>query len=518
MFTRHARLITIVLAVAVLVVLGGSTVLAQGPSFPTPVPPTKAPATQPTSAAPKVAPTVAPAAPGTKSGPAITVPTVKPAQPAAQPRTGAKVVPAPGGPFASAFRVQNLGTATASCSYIFYDAAGAAQYTSTATSVNVGDSMFVYTPSLSSSTFVAGQYSGVVSCDQQVAAIVNFSQPLSVGANSSGDNYAGITTPTTTWYAPALYNNYYNFYTNIVVQNATGSAVNVHLDIFPPGSSTAVYTADNNNVPGYASTTFDQSGLSQLATNVSYSAKITATGNVAPIVNIYGQGPYAWELYSYNPLAAGSTTVYAPVILNNFYGYNSAMSIQNIGTGTATVHVVYGTGQTFDGTIAAGSSTSLYTPASGVPAGTATGATITSTGGTPQPLVVLVNQSNSVGRAASYTGFAAGAKTVRLPIAFRRYFAFNSATQCQNVGANPTKMTISYGGVSGSFTTPSNVAVGATYQFYQGGDPLLVDGWSGSATVTAAENIVCVVNEDQNEGSAATTYMDQFYSYDGIGQ
>src|SRR5512143_2586116 len=107
MFTRHTRLITIVLAVALLVVLGGSTVLAQGPTLPTPVPPGKGPAPQPTTAAPKVAPVA----------PAITVPTVKPAQPAAQPKTaaGTNSVPGPMSPWVSAFRVQNLGTAATQC-------------------------------------------------------------------------------------------------------------------------------------------------------------------------------------------------------------------------------------------------------------------------------------------------------------------------------------------------------------------------------------------------------------------
>lgn len=510
--SNRIRLVTVaLLVVAALLVLGGSTVLAQGPNFPTPVPQQKPPAGQPPA---QVAPKAQPVAP-------VIVPTIvpKPAAPAVKPnastRSGAKVVPAPGSGFVSAFRVQNLGTATASCQYIFYDSAGSQAYASAPTSIAAGGSTLVYTPSLSG--LAAGQFSGVVSCDQPVAAIVNFAQPATVGPNSSADNYAGIVTQATTWYAPALYNNYYNFYTNMVVQNASASPVNIHVDIFPPGSSTAIATDDATNVPAYASVSFDQSTKPALQTNVSYSAKITATGNVAPIVNIYGLGPYAWELYSYNPSPSGSTTIYTPVILNNFYGYNSAISIQNIGTATATVHVAYGTGQVWDGTIAAGSSTSLYTPVSGVPAGTATGATITSGGGSPQPLIAIVNQSNNSGRAASYVGFSGGNKTVRLPIMMRRFYGFNSAAQCQNVGTAAATMNIAYSGVSGSFTTPS-IPVGGTYQFYQGNDPLLSDNWSDSATVTSAQNIVCVVNEDQNEGAAATTYMDTFYSYDGIGQ
>ena len=45
-------------------------------------------------------------------------------------------VPAPGGPFNSAFRVQNLETTTAQCAYSFYDENGTAAFNSSLTSVN----------------------------------------------------------------------------------------------------------------------------------------------------------------------------------------------------------------------------------------------------------------------------------------------------------------------------------------------------------------------------------------------
>ncbi|MCP4361438.1 MAG: hypothetical protein GY796_25790, partial [Chloroflexi bacterium] len=76
--------------------------------------------------------------------------------------------PAPGGPFSTAFRVQNLGTSDADCSYTFYDAAGADAYSAdTGTNpVAPGDSLYVYVPDL---TLDSGSYSGVVSCSEPVA-------------------------------------------------------------------------------------------------------------------------------------------------------------------------------------------------------------------------------------------------------------------------------------------------------------------------------------------------------------
>ncbi|MGD8634315.1 MAG: hypothetical protein PVF85_12135, partial [Anaerolineales bacterium] len=80
--------------------------------------------------------------------------------------------PAPGGPFSTAFRVQNLETSAASCTYTLYDASGSDVHTISPTTVQPGDSMFVYTPNIVGLS--AGTYSAVVSCDKQVAAVANW--------------------------------------------------------------------------------------------------------------------------------------------------------------------------------------------------------------------------------------------------------------------------------------------------------------------------------------------------------
>ena len=417
--------------------------------------------------------------------------------------------PAPGGPFSTAFRVQNLAGISANCVYSIYNSAGTAAYTSATTSIAPGDSMFVYVPSISG--LASGSYSAVVSCDQQVAAVANFSDA------DSGASHSGISLPGTIWYAPGIYDNYFNYYSNIVAQNATGSPVNITVEYFAAGSASPVHTVTQTNVPAYASANFEQEGLTQLSNNVAYSAKITGTGNIAPIVNIYGRAAANNQLYSYNPVSSGATKVYAPVIMNSYFGYNTALTVQNNGSATTHVKVTYGTGQTWEGDIGANSSSAFYTPASGVPSGTLTNAVIesTSAGFGAQPIVALVNESNAYNRAASYIGFASGSTEVRAPIVMRRYFDFNTSIACQNVGSSATTMTIQYGGIAGSNTSPS-IAAGGAHLFYQPNDSLLSNGFLGSATITASQPIVCVVNEDQNEGALATTNLDQLYAYEGI--
>lgn len=411
----------------------------------------------------------------------------------------------PGGPFSSAFRVQNLSTSVANCVYTFYNASGAAVYSSASSTINPGDSLYVFTPSVSG--LPNGEYSGVVSCDQQVAAVVNWSDPNS-GASFEGVDSADTAT---TLYAPGIYDNYYNYYSNIYVQNSSSSPINVTVQIFAPGSSSPVATQTFNNLAANASRLFEQEGLAQLNQNVAYSAKIVATGNVAAIVNIYGRAVADNQLYSYNAFKAGSTKAYAPVLMSNYFGYNTSLNIQNLGASSTPYTVTYGTGVVRTGTIAANSSVSLYTPNNGVPAGTLTSATIQSGG---QPIVVLVNESNVYNRAASYTGFSTGNTKSRAPIVMKAYFNFNTSVTCQNLGASATTMTIDYANTPGTTSSPS-IQPGKTHLFYQPSDSNMLNGIT-SATITSGQPIACIVNEDTNTPPLSTTVIDNLYAYEGI--
>jgi hypothetical protein len=221
------------------------------------------------------------------------------------------------------------------------------------------------------------------------------------------------------------------------------------------------------------------------------------------------------QLYAYNPLAGGSEVAYAPVIMNNFYGYNTALTIQNMGASDAEVTVTYSTGLTKTTTIAPFAADARYTPAEGLGSGVLTSAKVECTNG--QPIAVLVNESTDKNRAASYTGFVTGTTTVRAPAVMRRFYKWNSSVTCQNVGDEPATMSIQYGGIAGTTTSPL-IAVNDTHLFYQPGEAMLSDGWMGSATITSAEPIACVVNEDMNEPPERDQIMDQLYAYNGIGQ
>jgi len=430
--------------------------------------------------------------------------------------------PIPGGPFSTAIRVQNLDDANVACSYVFYESSGAIAYTSAISApIAPGDSLYVYVPNIPG--LLSNTYSGVVGCSGAVAAVINFAD------SNSAASFSGINSAATTWYAPGIYDNYYNYYSSIVVQNASSAPVNISVEIFAPGNPVPVKTQTATAVPANASFNFEQEGLTELSTNVPYSARIIASDVVAPIVTIYGRAGVNDQLYSYNPFLAGALQMFAPVLLNNYYGNNSALVIQNLGSVTTHVRVDYSTplGPFFqEQNIAGNSAWSIYIPGSsaGLPSGNINGlfsAVVTSTGtggNVAQNIAILINESNSYNRAASIRGFSSGGTTVVAPTLEKRYYNFNSSMTCQVISGGPASMTIEYFGSGGSLGTITSPVknTGETHMFYQPNASFLLDGWIGSAKVTSVAEIACIVNQDMNEGSYATMLMDQLQAYEGL--
>lgn len=446
----------------------------------------------------------------TKAAPTATKvgPTVTPVRQQVPRRLAPGSIPGPSGTFGSAFTIQNMAGSVANCSYQFFDLSGTPMYSSAAFTISVGGSNFTYVPNIG--TLGTGQYSGVVSCDQQVAAVVN------TGASVSGGSYGAISTPATTWYAPNAFNNYFSYYTNFVVQNASSSPVDIVLSVIN-GAGTTIATQSASSVPANGYQNFEQTGLGGLGTNVAASAKITATGNIAVESNIFGSGGTGSELYMYAPFSAGSTTTYAPVIMNNYFGYSTALTVQNIGGSSTQITVTYGSGSVQTTTLSSNAGVVFFTPSgsTGVPNGMLTSAKVQSSS---QPLVALVNEANSFHRAASYSAFAAGTSTVKAPIVLKRYFKYSTSVTCQNIGSSSTTMTITYS--NGAFTTGGSIAPNGTQLFFQPNDAGIPNGFNGSATITSTGSvpIVCIVNEDQGEAPENTTSMDQLFSYEGINQ
>ncbi len=410
----------------------------------------------------------------------------------------------PGGPFSSSFNVQNIGSSTASVMVEYYNAAGTMVYTSSH-SIDVDDVLSVYVPAIAG--LASGEYSIVISSDQPVAATSNFSDA------DSGASYSGFSEGTSAWFIPAVYDNYYAFYSEVYAQNVSEAAADITLSIYAPGNSTPVWTDTKTAVPAKSSVNWSQKDLAALATNVSYSAKVTATANVVSMANIYGSGSVAQQLYSYNGFPAGATTFYAPALYNNYYGWNSALTIQNVSASEAYVQVDFSNGTTQFYTIPSNSSEAIYVPAVPTIAPGLLSATITS----DFDVAVTVNISNAYNRAATYNGVAEATPTVNAPNVMKKYYGYSSSMTCQNLGGSATTMTVTYAGSAATETSPS-INPGDSWEIYMPAKAAIADGYNGSAVVVSnnAQPIACIVNSNMEDPPYNTQVMDQLFSYNGV--
>lgn len=408
-------------------------------------------------------------------------------------------VPGPGGPYTSAFTVQNLESTDGICEYSLYDSTGNVGLTSSPVTLPADKSAFVYVGNLN---VASGMYSVVISCNVKTAAVSNYTG--SGGAYAA--SYSGVSADqtSTTAYLPGLYKNYYGYYTNVVVQNASNSTIDVTLKIYQGATQVG---SETKQVPAYASVVFDQQTSS--ISNGIYAGVIEATGPVAAMVNVWHSNG---QQFAYNGFTSGSSVAYAPVLMKSYYGFNTALTVQNIGDTEATVTVTYSNGATNVKTIPPKASQLFYTPnESGIPNNWLGSAKVEAVGGS---IVVLVNESDNKNRAASYTGFSTGGQTSNAPIVLRKYYGYSTSITCQNIGNTLTDIEVKYS--NNVVETQSNVPPNGTALFYQPNTPGLPDGFNGSAVISSNNSdIVCVINENQVDNPDVKDFL---LTYEGITQ
>lgn len=411
----------------------------------------------------------------------------------------------PGGPFKSSIQIQNMGNAEATATLQYYKADGTMAYTTTH-QILAGDVLSIYVPGEAS--LASGEYSVVVSANQPVAAVSNFSDA------DSGGSYSGASTGSPSWNFPGVYDNYYGYYTEIYAQNVNAMAQNITLEVFAPGASVAVYTSTKTNVPAYSSVSWSLKDLPQLNKNVSYSAKVTANAEIVCMGNSYGSGATAPQLYSYNGFSSGAVKFYVPGLYKNYYGWNASLAIQNVGVTVATVAVTYETGFVQNLTIQPNSSQSIVIANVSELTKGAHSATVTS----DIDVVVSVNMSNAYNRAATYNGASSATTKVYVANVMKKYYGYSSSITCQNLGNANTAITVTYAGQAAATETSAPIAPGAGIEFYLPARINLPNKYNGSATITADQPIVCIVNSNMEDAPYKTQSMDAFYSYNGVNQ
>ncbi len=417
------------------------------------------------------------------------------------------------GTWVSSINIQNTGTDAAdSIHIIFYKPDG----------TQVLD--YLVTPAIpkdgSRSFYVPNEIPGLI--DGQFSVVIQSGNPLQVVANSSSTfpatagAYTGIQADQigTELFFPGLYKNYFNFWSELVLQNTGATSNNIKIEFYSQATGAKISGADViATIPGNGSKVFALQDLTSVPsgnTNGLLSAKVTSTSsiNLAGVANVWSSA-FHGEFGDYNGYKSGSTTVvYAPALYKNYFGFVSSLTVQNIDTVDANIKVTYSNGSTETKLLKPLQAAQYYQPSNAsLPSGNTNGvfsAKVESLDG--KEIVVLVNvEDKTKGLLASYNGPAGATTKVGCPVVLKSFFGWFSAQTVQNVGTNPTNITIEY--ASGQSKTVNNVPVNGTANFIElaATGSVLPDASSVSAVISSSsEPIVAVVQEDSKSRYAAT--------------
>jgi hypothetical protein len=208
--------------------------------------------------------------------------------------------------------------------------------------------------------------------------------------------------------------------------------------------------------------------------NALWSAIINATNSPVPLAAVVDQ--YSGNIsQAYNPFSSGAPIVFAPLIMNDYYGWNTSVNIQNLSASQATVTVTY---YRINGTVALThvignlpgyASISLYSPNEGLPdtdpnrpGNNFIGSAKITTGSAS--LAVVVNQSTS-SRSQSYSGIISCSDYVVIPDLYNHYGSIDwvSSVNVMNLGSSPTNAKLMFGNQS---FTPAQIAVNGSVSIY----------------------------------------------------
>jgi hypothetical protein len=438
-----------------------------------------------------------------------------PVTPIAVPLGSAKVVlPAIAngayGGYTTVTQIQNVSSTAANVTVKYFDANGTPVGTGNSVAALPANASWLLRNDNPGALPAASAGSAIVYSDQPIAAFVNEFAP----GDGDATSYTAISPVSgvgTTLYAPTIANNAYGGYTTGVgLMNIGTVATNITIT-YRDGTGSVVKTQTLTGVAAGAYRGL-YSGDATLALPNGFAGTATiqsSAGNLAAIVNETGPGG---QFSSYDALPVGSTTLYAPVALNNaFGGYNTGMGIQNTTAAAGTVTINYydasGTATTKTFPIGPYGSLGVY-QGTDIPVAGAYTARLTST----VAIAAIVNEvapsTTSAKQSTAYNTFAAGSSSLHLPLVESAGpDGWSTGEGIMNTGTAATMVTVTY------YDTITGVQVGtpqsltlqpnAFWGLYQptGGLP---SGMRASAVVTtAAGGQVAVICNESN----ATSFM-----------
>jgi hypothetical protein len=431
-----------------------------------------------------------------------------------------------GTPFVTSITYQNLSGSTANITFTFYTEDSSSSVVNNQTLAgNAGSSLYVGNVAGLSSGF---RGSAVMSADQPVlATMVQVPQSTTVKNRPLSNGFsAGAPTVLV---ATAL-KSFFDTTSIISIQNADSVAADVTVRFFPVGVATPLHTATVDNLPAGSAHYFDLGTITELGGSFNGSVTIEAaddggaalSGSVVATVmelSTAANGASAFE-----GVTSGSSTVYMPSALCNYFGTGTAYAIQNTSnSASADVTVTYSNGSTQNASIPPGGKNSFVTCNAGVGDGFLGSATITATGAD----IVGIGKVFGQGLSTAFVGASSGAENLALPyVRWATDANFNSGAHqrtfiaIQNVGgaAVTGDIVVNYvdknGATVGTHTISTDVPAGgkvnsnatnaglSEFGIYGDGTfggSVLIDGPAGASLVAIAR-VQSVVPGVENVG------------------
>jgi len=371
------------------------------------------------------------------------------------------------GQWGSAINLQNVGSDAATTSIQFFNPDGSLEYTYTPEAIAVDGSLSIYVPGVLTD-LDSGQYSVVVSSDQPVLATANSGSTNNSSAPWTAYTYEGFdqSQASDTLYFPGNYKGYYDIYSEIVIQNTSENTATLTGKFIQADGTVIEASLDMGTIPAKSSKVYPMASFTELPSGNAdgiFGAVITSDEPVVGVVNHWRSTPSAGTA-SYSAFISGSSGFYAPSLSNDYYGFGSALTVQNVGTGNAVGTITYsnGTSDTFN--LVEGAAESFYQPANpALPSGNVDGvfgATVTTTSGEVVGLVSASIMDGSNGDYSSYNAVSGASSSVSIPSVTSDYYGLFVAVTVQNVGTLTTDVEITYAdGTSRTFldVDPGNV-------------------------------------------------------------
>jgi hypothetical protein len=420
----------------------------------------------------------------------------------------------------SSFTVQNVSGGPANVTVVFYSESGTAYQptdlgggTTNPFALADGASKQVVVSNIPIAQLPSGRYSVAISSDALVVAQAGLAGS---GTRHFNGSYVSSSTGATTVYIPSVAYNFYGWYSMITVQNLGSSPANVTVTLNCLGGGTGTLT--QSAIPSMASYTWALKNVVPTGFTTSTvcdgSAVVTGTQNIVAVNN--QNQPSTGATNTFEAAISGGNPLYVPNVSNNYFGWNSNLTIMKVSAGNTTVTVSYSDGDPDDicNLTDAAPACKLYQPANHTVAGRY-GATVTGSGGAQ--LMALVGSTNGSLSGAT-SAAASGTAEVAIPNAAKNYYGWGSAINCQVVGGGASTLHMSYSGYAGSAYDTASLGIGNSIQIVVNNESFLPSSWQGGVSVTAnnpAAMIACTVG-NSNPSSATSQpgdWTNQYNAY-----